>query len=40
MQEFLQKLFAEDFIPYGHCFLWRPEIVWLHVISDALTALA
>lgn len=27
-------------MPHGHCFFWRPEIVSLHVVSDALTALA
>lgn len=27
-------------MPHGHCFFWRGEIVWLHVISDALIALA
>lgn len=27
-------------IPHGHCFLWRPELVWLHVISDSLIALS
>jgi PAS domain-containing protein len=40
MSEFLQNLFRSDFIPHGHCYLWRPEIVWLHVASDALIALA
>jgi PAS domain S-box-containing protein len=28
------------FIPHGHCYLWKPELVGLHVISDALIALA
>jgi signal transduction histidine kinase/CheY-like chemotaxis protein len=23
-----------DFMPHGHCFLWQPDILWLHVISD------
>ncbi|HSY20730.1 MAG TPA: hypothetical protein VK841_01365, partial [Polyangiaceae bacterium] len=41
MPEFLQRLFSADgFMPHGHCYLWRPEIVWLHVISDALVALS
>jgi PAS domain S-box-containing protein len=31
---------ADGFMPHGHCYLWRPQLVWLHVISDALTALA
>ena len=28
------------FIPHGHCFLWKPGLVRLHVLSDGLTALA
>jgi signal transduction histidine kinase len=40
MPEFLRRLFATDFMPHGHCFLWRPEIVWLHAISDGLIALS
>lgn len=27
-------------MPHGHCYFWRPEIVWLHVISDGLIALS
>ena len=38
MWEFFSKLFASDFMPHGHCYFWRPEIVWLHVTSDALIA--
>lgn len=33
-------LTANGFIPHGHCYLWRPGLVWLHVISDSLIALA
>jgi PAS domain S-box-containing protein len=41
MLTFFQKLFSSsDFMPHGHCYFWRPEIVWLNVISDALIALA
>lgn len=28
------------FIPHGHCYLWKPELVGLHVVSDALIAIA
>jgi PAS domain S-box-containing protein len=28
------------FMPHGICYLWKPELVWLHVVSDAVTALA
>ena len=37
---FFGKLFNADFMPHGHCYFWRPEIVWLHVVSDGLIALA
>ncbi|WP_394846454.1 PAS domain S-box protein [Pendulispora brunnea] len=41
MLEFLRRIFSSDgFMPHGHCYLWSPEIVWLHVISDALVALS
>jgi PAS domain S-box-containing protein len=33
-------LFDSEFMPHGHCFLWRPDILWLNVGSDALIALA
>jgi PAS domain S-box-containing protein len=28
------------FIPHGHCYLWKPGLVGLHVVSDALIAIA
>ncbi len=31
---------SSHFMPHGSCFLWLPSILWLHVISDALIALA
>ena len=31
-------LFENDFMPHGHCYLWRPDILWLHVISDGIIA--
>ena len=37
----LQALFdGADLAPHGVCLLWRPELVYLHVISDALIAIA
>lgn len=30
----------DDFMPHGQCFLWKPELVWLHTISDGLIALS
>jgi len=40
VKDFLQKLFYSDFMPHGHCYFWRPEIVWLHAISDGAIALS
>jgi PAS domain S-box-containing protein len=40
MNEFLRKLFSSDFMPHGYCYLWKPEIVWLHAASDGAIALS
>ncbi len=41
MLEFLTHLLSsQGFEPHGHCYLWLPEIVWLHVIADACITLA
>jgi len=41
IMNFLNNLvFSEKFIPHGHCYLWQPELVGLHLLSDALIALA
>jgi PAS domain S-box-containing protein len=41
MPEFLRRLFSSDgLLPHGHCYMWQPGLVWLHVISDGLTAIA
>src|SRR3569832_366247 len=37
----LKNFFASNsFIPHGLCYLWKPQLVWLHVVSDSLNALA
>lgn len=23
-------------MPHGHCYLWKPSILWLHILSDAV----
>ncbi len=39
--ELLKNLFSSgDFRPHGYCYLWDARLVWLHVLSDALIALA
>jgi C4-dicarboxylate-specific signal transduction histidine kinase len=40
MIEFAGHVFSSDFMPHGVCFLWNPEILWLHAISDSLIALS
>ncbi|MEC4886496.1 MAG: ATP-binding protein [Scytonema sp. PMC 1070.18] len=38
--DFFQSFFSGNFIPHGHCYLWKPELVSLHVISDIIIALS
>ncbi len=33
-------LFENDFMPHGHCYFWRPDILWTHVLSDGIIAIA
>lgn len=41
MPGFWNTLFsAGQFIPHGHCYLWKSSLVWLHLTSDSLIALA
>jgi two-component system cell cycle sensor histidine kinase/response regulator CckA len=40
MLEYLSRLLESDFMPHGYCFGWKPDILWLHVTSDALIALS
>ncbi len=33
--------FSHDhFMPHGHCYLWKPGILWLHVVSDVVIAIS
>jgi PAS domain S-box-containing protein len=36
----LSLLVTSPFIPHGHCYLWKPELVWLHLLSDSIIALS
>jgi two-component system sensor kinase FixL len=38
--EFFRRLFSSDYMPHGGCYFWQPSLVWLHVVSDALIAIA
>jgi PAS domain S-box-containing protein len=40
MLKILQDWFSGNFMAHGYCFLWKPELVWLHAGSDFLIALA
>ncbi|MFB2923642.1 PAS domain S-box protein [Aerosakkonema funiforme] len=41
MLEFWGNIFAgRGFIPHGHCYLWKPGLVGLHIASDLAIALA
>jgi signal transduction histidine kinase/ActR/RegA family two-component response regulator len=31
---------ARELAPHGYCLLWQPELIWTHVIGDALIAAA
>lgn len=41
MSELWTNLFTAGlFIPHGHCYLWKTDLVWLHLVSDLVIALA
>jgi PAS domain S-box-containing protein len=37
---FERILDSSMFSPHGICLLWEPELIWLHVVSDAVIAMA
>jgi PAS domain S-box-containing protein len=41
MWAFFERLLDSSmFSPHGICLLWEPELIWLHVVSDAVIAMA
>ena len=40
MQEFFNQFIENNFMPHGHCYLWKPSILWSYAISDSVIALA
>ena len=40
VKNIFQTIFSDQFIPHGFCFMWRPELVWMHVLSDLAIAIA
>ncbi|MEZ4705252.1 MAG: hypothetical protein R3A11_08720 [Bdellovibrionota bacterium] len=31
---------STTFMPHGHCYYWKPGLVWLHVLSDLVIAVS
>jgi signal transduction histidine kinase len=41
MNNFIVTIFSSgNFMPHGHCYLWQPGVLWLHLVSDTLIMLA
>ncbi|NJC04728.1 signal transduction histidine kinase/CheY-like chemotaxis protein [Sphingomonas kaistensis] len=38
MLDSAKAFFSGDYAPHGYCLLWQPELIWTHVVSDALIA--
>jgi len=38
--QFFKRLFDSDFMPHGHCYFWKPEVLWTNVIGDVVIVLA
>jgi len=32
----LTNIFSATYLPHGFCFMWNPQLLWLHVISDII----
>jgi hypothetical protein len=28
---------SSEFMPHGYCYMWNQALLWLHLVSDALT---
>ncbi|MBU6951310.1 sensor histidine kinase [Hahella sp. HN01] len=40
MESIIDFFTGKGYMPHGHCYLWKPGILWLNISSDALIALA
>lgn len=40
LHDVLNSFADSHFLPHGFCFAGRPDLIWLHVVSDALIAVA
>ena len=36
MEQIAAWVATDSYMPHGQCILWRPGLLWLHVVSDAL----
>jgi PAS domain S-box-containing protein len=40
MISFSEWMPSNGFMPHGFCYQWKPALIWLHVVSDALIAIS
>ena len=40
MNDLLALLTDNRFMPHGHCYMWRPDLLWTNVIADGLITLS
>jgi hypothetical protein len=40
MRALIDWFVSAEFMPHGHCYLWKPGLVWLQVLSNLLIGLA
>lgn len=40
MEFFTKLLSTADFMPHGMCYQWQPSVLWMHVVSDLIIAIA
>lgn len=40
LQNLHNFFYSGNFIPHGHCYQWKPELVSLHILSDVLIGLS
>lgn len=40
MDFFSNWIVPSEFMPHGHCYLWKPALLWLYIISDSLIFLS
>lgn len=37
---FFTDILDNDFMPHGHCYFWKPEVLWTNVIGDGIIVVA